>query len=313
VIPIIGKSDLCNDDELQNFKLSILQGIQDMSITPFLFGRTVKDALHSLQGRSAMGSPMPDFAQSKPDNIEETTPTSSTERGLLNSRIPPYTVSALPGPNLLEMDASLLMSSSYMPPLVESELPDLISQALDPDHIPWLRRAACRKYLTWRRRMRLTNQLGSSSESKSYSVNQLAWTARSLSHPARATWLLEQINQEVVRGNIGVLPTAENPAMSRAHVTQNPAASNRASKTQGPGQRRFPGRSSGQHVTELPAWARKGQQDDAREYDPRDPLRFYEIWDGWGKAVVWSAGGGIAIGVVWAVTVQGWTLHHQGS
>jgi len=206
------------------------------------------------------------------------------------------------------MDASLLMSSSYMPPLVASELPDLISQVLDPDHIPWLRRAACRKYLTWRR---LTNRLGSSSESKSHSVDKLAWTARSLSHPARATWLLEQVNQEVVRGNIGVLPTAENPATSRAHVAHRSESSN--PMPQRPGQRRFPGRPGGQRVAELPAWARKGRQEDARQYDPRDPMRLYEIWDGWGKAVVWSAGGGIIIGVVWAVTVQGWTLHHQGS
>jgi hypothetical protein len=301
VIPIIGKSDLCNDDKLQTFKHAILKGIQDLSITPFLFGKTVDDVLQSLQDRPNSGIPTPDFEQS---NSEETISAFPT------ARIPPYTVSALPGPDLLEMDASLLMSSSYMPPLVTSELPDLISQVLDPEHMPWLRRAACRKYLAWRKRMRFTNHLGSSG-SKSHSADNLAWTARSLSHPARAAWLLEQINQEVVRGNIGVLPTAEHPATSGAPV-QHPASSIRASKSQLPDQRRVPGRPGGRRATDLPAWARKGEQVDSREYDPKDPLRLYEIWDGWGRAAVWSAGGSIIIGVVWVVAMQGWTLHHRG-
>lgn len=281
-----------------------------MSVTPFLFGRTVKDVLQSLHDRPIMGSPKPGFEQG---NSEETISTFSAERELLNYAIPPYTVSALPGPDLLEMDASLLMSSSYMPPLVPSELPELISQALDPEHIPWLRRAACRKYLTWRKRMRLTNHLGSSSEDKSHSPDNLAWTARSLPHPARATWLLEQINQEVVRGNIGVLPTAETPAASGVHTAQHPASSIRASKSQLTGQRRVSGRRGGPRATQLPAWARRGQQVDSQEYDPRDPLRLYEIWDGWGRAVVWSASGGIIIGVVWVVAAQGWTLHQKNS
>jgi hypothetical protein len=281
-----------------------------MYITPFLFGRTIKDALQSLHDLPVMESPKPDFEQS---NSEETISTSSSEREHLNHRVPPYAVSALPGPDLLEMDASLLMSSSYLPPLVTSELPILISHVLDPDHIPWLRRAACRKYLTWRKRMRFTTHLGPSPENKSHSADNLEWTARSLSYPARAAWLLEQINQEVVRGNIGVLPTAENPAAGGAHVPQHPASSIRASKSQLPGQRPVPGRPTRRRATELPAWARKSQHVDSREYDPKDPLRLYEIWDGWGRAVVWSASGSIVLGAVWVVAAQGWTLHHQGS
>jgi hypothetical protein len=304
VVPVIGKSDLYGDDELQTLKTAVLEGIQDLSITPFLFGRTMKDVLQSLHDLPVVKSPEPD--------LEQTTSTISSERQRLNDKIPPYAVSALPGPDVLEMDASLLMSSSYLPPLATSELTSLISQVLDPDHIPWLRRAACRKYLAWRKRTRFAHQFGAS-EAKSHSADNLAWTARSLSHPARAAWLLEQINQEVVRGNIGVLPKAETPAASGAHIPQNAASSIRASKSQLPAQSRAPGQPTRRRGTELPAWARKSQQVDAREYDPKDPLRLYEIWDGWGRAVVWSASGSIIIGVVWVVAAQGWTLHHQGS
>jgi hypothetical protein len=308
VIPVIGKSDLCNGDELHNFKVAILEGLQNRSITPFLFGRTVKDVLQSLRDLHVVGNPRPNFEQG---SSEETISTSPSERERLNCTTPPYALSALPGPDLLEMDASLLMSSSYLPPLVTSELPILITNVLDPDHIPWLRRAACQKYLAWRKRMRFTTHLGASPEIKSHSADNLEWTARSLSHPARAAWLLEQINQEVVRGNIGVLPTTENPATSGA--SQYQASSIRASKSQLPGQRRVPGRPTRRRPTELPAWARRSQQVDSREYDPKDPLRLYEIWDEWGRAVIWSASGSIIIGVVWVVAAQGWTLHHQGS
>jgi hypothetical protein len=307
VVPIIGKSDLCMDDDLHAFKIALLEGIQDMSITPFIFGRTVKDVLQSLYDRRAVGSPKAGFEHG---SSEETISSFSSERERSDNKIPPFTVSALPGPDLLEMDASLLMSSSYMPPLVKSELPELISQVLDPDHIPWLRRAACRKYLTWRKRMGLTHPLGSTPGSKPHSADNIAWAARSLSHTARATWLLEQINQEVVRGNIGVLPTAEVSATSGAHGTQPLASSIRASKSQLLG--RGPARTR-QRAADLPAWARTSREGDAREYDPRDPLRLFEIWDGWSRAVVWSASSGIIIGIVCIVAAQGWSLHRQGS
>jgi hypothetical protein len=186
--------------------------------------------------------------------------------------------------------------------------------------------------------MRVTNHLSWSSETKSYSADKLAWTARSfqpkgfgpygtnitggnealpdsttfgtMSQRTRAAWLLEQISQEVVQGNIGVLPAAEKPTTSRAHVAKHPASSTQVPKLKRPVQRQLPHRPSGQQVKELPAWAREGQEEKSREYDPRDPLRIYEAWDGWGKAFVWGSGGCIIMGVVWAVAVQAWAFKH---
>jgi hypothetical protein len=50
------------------------------------------------------------------------------------------------------MDASLLMSPSYSPPLLTSDLQDLIHTLFDPENISWLRHSAVRKFLVWRER-----------------------------------------------------------------------------------------------------------------------------------------------------------------
>lgn len=50
------------------------------------------------------------------------------------------------------MDASLLMSPSYNPPLLSSDLQDLISNLFDPENISWLRHTAIKKFLAWRER-----------------------------------------------------------------------------------------------------------------------------------------------------------------
>lgn len=48
------------------------------------------------------------------------------------------------------MDASLLMSADYVPPLYLSELKDLVSQLFDSENASWLRHASTKKLLAWR-------------------------------------------------------------------------------------------------------------------------------------------------------------------
>jgi len=62
-----------------------------------------------------------------------------------------YAVSSAPGDDDDEVDASLLMSSDYIIPLVSSELPRLIHNLFKPEHMLWLRHTAVKKYLIWRR------------------------------------------------------------------------------------------------------------------------------------------------------------------
>ncbi|OTB17926.1 hypothetical protein K445DRAFT_315663 [Daldinia sp. EC12] len=62
----------------------------------------------------------------------------------------PYAVSSATGSDDDIMDASLLMSSEYVQPLMTSELKYLVDNVFSPSGISWLRYAAAKKYLEWR-------------------------------------------------------------------------------------------------------------------------------------------------------------------
>lgn len=49
------------------------------------------------------------------------------------------------------MDASVLMSSGYVQPLVSSDLTRLVDRLFDPDNAQWLRHCAVKKFILWRR------------------------------------------------------------------------------------------------------------------------------------------------------------------
>jgi hypothetical protein len=67
----------------------------------------------------------------------------------LGSATYPYATSCIPGPDTETMDASLLMSSEYIQPLHQSELPLLISELFDPNVLSFLRHTAAKKLITW--------------------------------------------------------------------------------------------------------------------------------------------------------------------
>lgn len=49
------------------------------------------------------------------------------------------------------MDASLLMSANYSPPLCRSDLPYLVAHLFEPEHAAFLRHSSAKKFLYWRR------------------------------------------------------------------------------------------------------------------------------------------------------------------
>lgn len=63
----------------------------------------------------------------------------------------PYAISSALGSDHDTMDASLLMSAEYVQPLIPTELAALVEQVFSPDGTSWLRHAAARKYLHWRK------------------------------------------------------------------------------------------------------------------------------------------------------------------
>lgn len=63
--------------------------------------------------------------------------------GTANDEVtPPFAVSSARADDDDNMDASVLMSPDYEPPLVESELSALVERVFDPDNIAWLRHSA---------------------------------------------------------------------------------------------------------------------------------------------------------------------------
>lgn len=62
---------------------------------------------------------------------------------------PPFAVACVNGPDYDNMDASLLMSSGYVQPLIPSELQTLVDQLFQPEVIDYLRHTAAKKLTSW--------------------------------------------------------------------------------------------------------------------------------------------------------------------
>jgi hypothetical protein len=133
-------------------KLELLKDLEGSSIQPFLFGQPAFN--------TTTFSPAPAFQsteESDPFHAASTPTPNQISAFSSPSRLPrisnpPFAISCIPGPDDLEMDASLLMSPSYSPPLLTSDLQDLIHTIFDPENISWLRHSAVRKFLIWRER-----------------------------------------------------------------------------------------------------------------------------------------------------------------
>jgi hypothetical protein len=151
VIPIIGKADELDHDAIPLLRASILENLQSGSVKPFLFGNSIKSVIETnstnmqLLNQSTSTSEEPLAVGGA--NAESFSTQPSTQDKNLS---PPFAISSLFGSDSLEMDASLLMSSSYSPPLLPSDLLSLVDLLFDPDNISRLRHCAGRKFLAWR-------------------------------------------------------------------------------------------------------------------------------------------------------------------
>ncbi|THY57813.1 hypothetical protein D6C99_02422 [Aureobasidium pullulans] len=112
IVPVIGRADTCNDENLRDTKTAIRTSLEAAGVRTFTF--------------------------QSPDAHEA--PTSS-----------PFAVSSALSEDIESMDASVLMSSEYIQPLVSSDLSRLIDRLFDPDNAQWLRHCAVKKFIQWRR------------------------------------------------------------------------------------------------------------------------------------------------------------------
>lgn len=109
VIPLIAKSDTHTKEQLKEIQSSIEKDQCAIQQLPVNFGTQVIEKIAS----------------------------------------PPFAVACVNGPDYDNMDASLLMSSEYIQPLVPSELQLLINQIFQPHVVDYLRHTAAKKLTTW--------------------------------------------------------------------------------------------------------------------------------------------------------------------
>ena len=115
VIPVIARADTVEKDEMMARKKQVWDMFSSLEIEPYTF-----------------------------------LPTSKTEENVATESGEPFAVSSAIGDDPETIDASILMSSTYLPPLVPSELNLLLSHLLEPDSIARLRHLSATKFLLWR-------------------------------------------------------------------------------------------------------------------------------------------------------------------
>ncbi|KAK6003942.1 hypothetical protein QM012_008792 [Aureobasidium pullulans] len=112
IVPIIGRADTCQSDNLMDTKTAIRSRLEAAGIKTFTFQAADAQAVA----------------------------TSS-----------PFAVSSALSEDTDNMDASELMSSEYVQPLVSSDLDQLVDRLFDPDNAQRLRHCAVKKFIQWRR------------------------------------------------------------------------------------------------------------------------------------------------------------------
>lgn len=110
VVPVIAKSDQMTTEQIAELKEAIPRDMCPIPQLPVNFGTAV---------------------------------------GLPATALAPYTISSTNGPDSDNMDASLLMSSEYVEPLVTSELSLLVDEIFTPENAAFLRHLAAKKLVMW--------------------------------------------------------------------------------------------------------------------------------------------------------------------
>ncbi|KAF2142000.1 uncharacterized protein K452DRAFT_249755 [Aplosporella prunicola CBS 121167] len=134
VIPLVCHSDTHDAERISSYKMALLRHLDASSIRPFLFGKSIEDALIAAQPAARQDASQQTLSGDSPK------PTSPG----------PFAITSASAADSEIMDASLLMSPDYIQPLVPSELAVLVEQVFTPDTIAWLRHSAIKKFLRWR-------------------------------------------------------------------------------------------------------------------------------------------------------------------
>ncbi|RPB27713.1 HSP90-domain-containing protein [Terfezia boudieri ATCC MYA-4762] len=166
VLPVIAKADSLTQQQIKALKVSVLSDLRAAGIRPFLFGKSYED----LMGGSGPCAP--------------------------------FAISSAVSSDQDNMDASVLMSPDYNPPLVETELGNLITHVLEPENIAWLKHAAAKKFINWSGKGHGTGNLSSASinsPQRSLSSSLVFSTSSSLMQHSPPTFTLARLSDHTQR------------------------------------------------------------------------------------------------------------------
>ncbi|QPH16918.1 hypothetical protein C2857_001657 [Epichloe festucae Fl1] len=106
------------------------------------------------------------------------------------------------------IDASILMASDYLPPLVWTELNSLVAEIVSVDGSAWLRHSAASKAIKWLRQQRCQSSISRSALicRQPYSYNSLASTQMTNTSTNRQYWVRVEVSSwaETLRQSLSV-------------------------------------------------------------------------------------------------------------
>lgn len=168
IVPLIGHADTVSKEEMEEFRSTLSSCLRNSNTNSFTFNITADD---------------------------------SDTHNTAVQPIAPFAISSAPGDDAEVMEASLLMSSGYIRPLISSDLPTLIQHLLDPEHMQWLRHCAVKKFLSWRR-LQLANSLDIQAQavydSPQHAAASSAFAANSSMGPSVAASTISSPSQVLV-------------------------------------------------------------------------------------------------------------------
>lgn len=161
VLPVIAKADSLTTQQIKALKGSILSDLKAAGIRPFLFGKSYEDVV--------VGS----------------------------DPCAPFAISSAASSDQENMDASVLMSPDYVPPLVDTELGHLINHVFEAEHIAWLKHTAAKKYINWSTSGKLSGSL--STPQRSLTSSTLGTASSSLIQGTSPSFTLARISDHTQR------------------------------------------------------------------------------------------------------------------
>ena len=188
IIFLLSHADLMSPEQISASKEQIQAQLREADIRPFAFAITPSKTASS--------------------SILSPSPTDPAAQGV-------FAISSAAGSDHDMMDASLLMSTDYVEPLVPSELSRLVERVFNPDGASWLRHSAARKYVQWRKGLVPERPVVPSPTSPASPSSVFSLSPSSSRPGTRAPSFLSRYSNNNISGGGGPLGATSSYALAR--------------------------------------------------------------------------------------------------